>query len=218
MTLGSFALDTPQRAAACSCAEITDADAYEFADVVFTGALVEIVTPDGDIVVSNDPERFVFDVDQVYKGEVQAQQSVVTAREGASCGLEISGPGPFVVFASLDDESLTSGAVDGEVYSSLCSGTRPLSAGALPDSFGTPSAPVTMPTVEEAAATPAAPVTMSAVPRDSATSLSNADERSGDGLWIAVTVGVLVLVVGTGGAVALHRHRLDRAISDRATQ
>jgi hypothetical protein len=202
MTLGSFALDTPQRAAACSCVELTDAEAYDFADVVFTGALVEINTPEGDIVVSNDPERFVFDIDQVYKGVAQTRQSVVTAREGASCGLEIGGPGPFVVFARLEDDSLTSGAVEGEVYSSLCSGTRPLSAGALPASFGTPSAPVTVPTVADASAAPS----------------SNPDESSGGALWIAATFGVFVLLVGTGGAVALHRRRQDRAMSGRAAQ
>ncbi len=187
---------------ACDCVELTDAEAYDFADVVFTGALVEISTREGDIVVSNDPERFVFDVDQVYKGEVQARQSVVTAREGASCGLEIGGPGPFVVFARLEDDSLTSGAVEGEVYSSLCSGTRPLSAGALPASFGTPSAPVTVPPVAEASVTPSL----------------NPNESSGGGLWIVATLGVLVLLVGTGGAVALHRCRHDRAMSGRAAQ
>ena len=202
VTLGSFVLDTPQRAAACSCVELTDAEAYEFADVVFTGALVEINTPDGDIVVSNDPERFVFDVDQVFKGEAQARQSVVTAREGASCGLEIGSPGPFVVFARLEDDSLTSGAVEGEVYSSLCSGTRPLVAGALPASFGTPSAPVAVPTVAEPSATPS----------------SNPNEGSDDGLWITATFGVLVLLVGTGVTVALHRRRHDRAMSGRAAQ
>ena len=113
VTFGSFALETPHRAEACSCASFTDTEAYEFADVVFTGTLVEIITPVGDIVVSG-------------------------------------GPGPFVVFARLDDEGITSGAVDGEVYSSLCSGTRPLAGGALPASFGAPSPPVTVAATGEA--------------------------------------------------------------------
>jgi hypothetical protein len=82
----------------------------------------------------------VFDVVEVYKGEVFARQSIVTARDGASCGLEISGPGPFLVFARETD-SIVSGAVDGELYSSLCSGTRPLVSDAIPDSFGLGSAP-----------------------------------------------------------------------------
>ena len=187
-TFGAFALDAPRRAEACSCATFTDAEAYEFADVVFTGTLVEINTPPGDVVVSTDPERFVFDVDQVFKGEVQTRQSVVTAREGASCGLEISGPGPFAVFARLDDDGLTSGAFEGEVYSSLCSGTRPLADGEVPAGFGTPSRPATVAATGDASSSPT----------------SSSTGSSGDGLWIAAIAGVLVL--GAGGAVALHRH------------
>jgi hypothetical protein len=189
VTLGSFALHAPQRAAACSCATVTDAEAYEFADVVFTGTLVEIDTPEGDIVVSHDPERFVFDVDQVFKGEAQTRQSVVTAREGASCGLEISGPGPFVVFARVDDDGLTGGGVDGEVYSGLCSGTRPLADGDVPTSFGQPAPPVTVAATGEASSSP----------------VSSADTNSAPGRWIAATAGALVL--GAGSAIVLHRRR-----------
>ncbi len=69
-----------------------------------------------------------------------ARQSIVTARDGGSCGLEISGPGPFLVFARETD-SVVSGAVDGELHSSLCSGTRPLASDAIPASFGSASAP-----------------------------------------------------------------------------
>ena len=149
---------------------------------------MEINTPDGDIVVSTDPERFVFDVDRVFKGEAQSRQAVVTASEGASCGLEISGPGPFVVFARLDDDiGLTSGAVEGEMYSSLCSGTRPLAAAALPTSFGTPSPPIMVAT--GGASPPPA---------------SSSNESSGDALWIAAIAGVLVL--GAGGVVAHRRN------------
>lgn len=189
VAFGAFALDGPQRARACDCSAFPDAEAYEFADVVFTGTLVEIITPVGDIVVSTDPERFVFDVDEVFKGEAQARQSVVTAREGASCGLEISGPGPFVVFARLDDGGITSGALDGEVYSSLCSGTRPLADREVPTSFGTSSPP--------------AAVTASG--RTSSPPASSAEERSAPRLWIVAFAGVLVL--GAGGAVAHHHGR-----------
>lgn len=187
----------PQCAEACSCATFTDTEAYEFADVVFTGTLVEINTPVGDIVVSTDPERFVFDVDQVFKGEARTRQSVVTAREGASCGLEISGLGPFVVFARLDDDGITSGAVDGEVYSSLCSGTRPLADGAMPTSFGTTSPPATVAATGGASSSPA----------------SSANGNSAPGLRIAAITGVLVL--GAGSALALRRRRPKGATSSR---
>ena len=141
VAFGAFAFGTSQRASACSCVGFTDDEALENADAAFTGALVEIITPAADTYSSTDPERFVFDVDEVFKGDVFARQSVVTARDGASCGLEISGPGPFVVFARTEPDGITSGAADGELYSSLCSGTRAVAGGALPASFGAASSP-----------------------------------------------------------------------------
>ncbi|MGI8791726.1 MAG: hypothetical protein ACR2H3_00850, partial [Acidimicrobiales bacterium] len=68
-----------------------------------------MVSTTGDVISSADPERFVFDVQDVFKGEVTSRQTVVTPRSGASCGLEISGPGPYLVFAFADSQ-LTSGA------------------------------------------------------------------------------------------------------------
>ncbi len=70
------------------------------------------------------------------------RQSVVTARDGASCGLEISGAETFVVFPRTETDGITGGAVSGELYSNLCSGTRVLASGALPTSFGEASEPV----------------------------------------------------------------------------
>jgi hypothetical protein len=52
------------------------------------------------------------------------RQHLVTARDGASCGIEISGRGPFVVFARIDFGGIPSGAVNGESRSNLRSGTR----------------------------------------------------------------------------------------------
>jgi hypothetical protein len=179
---GAFVLAPAGRVAACSCVSFTDEDALENADVAFTGALVEILTPDGDTYSSTDPERFVFDVDEVFKGVAFARQSVVTARDGASCGLEVAGPGPFLVFARTEPDGITSGAADGELYSSLCSGTRALTSGALPASFGAASSPA-----------PGA----SAVPDDGT-------QRSI--LQIATVVGVLV-VVGAGCAIVIQRRR-----------
>lgn len=141
VAFGAFVFGTSERASACSCVGVSDDEALENADAAFTGALVEIVTPAGDTYSSTDPERFVFDVDEVFKGAVFARQSVVTARDGASCGLEISGPGPFIVFARTEPDGVTSGAADGELYSSLCSGTRAFAGGALPASFGAASSP-----------------------------------------------------------------------------
>lgn len=139
LVLAVFA--TSERAAACSCGLLTDDEALGYADAVFIGTLAEIITPGGTSYSSADPERFVFEVDGVFAGEVFARQSVVTARDGASCGLEISGPGPFLVFAVTND-GFTGGAVEGELYSNLCSGTRELGSSAVPVEWGDASPPI----------------------------------------------------------------------------
>lgn len=84
----------------------TDEEAAANADALFSGTLAEVLTPTGDTYISDDPERCVFAVDDVFKGEVFESQSVVTPRDGASCGLEISGPGPDMVFASIKSDGV----------------------------------------------------------------------------------------------------------------
>ena len=126
---GAALIATARPASACSCATRTDTQAFGTAQAVFTAVLVEVQTPDGDGHSSADPERFVVDVDRVYKGDVHARQSVVTARGGASCGLEISGRGPFLVYAGTQG--------DGVLTANLCGGTRPLAERQLPALLGT---------------------------------------------------------------------------------
>jgi len=133
--VGAVSVGFAPSAGACSCASPTDAEALAQADAAFTGSLVDMVADaEGAVFSSSDPERFVFEVETVFKGEVTSRQTVVTPRGGESCGLEISGPGPYLVFA-FDDSELTSGAGAGELYSHLCSGTRALAEGDVPISF-----------------------------------------------------------------------------------
>jgi hypothetical protein len=61
------------------------------------------------------------------QGQDDRPQTVLTARDGESCGLEIQGPGPFVVFATTTD-SIVTGAAEGELYANLCGGTRAVGA------------------------------------------------------------------------------------------
>jgi hypothetical protein len=107
-------------AQACSCAEATTAQHVDDADAVFTGTVLsrEVDHPDWPVMSSDDPALYVFAVDTVYKGDVHAKQGVVSAAEGASCGLDLAGDGPFVVFAS-SDTSLP----DGQYRAGLCNGT-----------------------------------------------------------------------------------------------
>lgn len=118
-------------ASACSCVGYTDAEAFAAADVVFTATLVDVRKPTV-MLDSTDLTRLVFDVSHVFKGHVSRTQSVVTASDSASCGLAVDGVGPFLVFARSDAD----GALDGELGSGLCSGTRSLGAAPVPPEFG----------------------------------------------------------------------------------
>ncbi len=133
LVVGAALIVTAGPASACSCATRTDTQAFVTAQAVFSATLVEVRTPGGDVFSSADPERFVFDVSRVYKGDVRAKQTVVTARGGASCGLEISGSGPFLVYADTQG--------DGELTANLCGRTRLLADGVVPAEFGPGLAP-----------------------------------------------------------------------------
>lgn len=171
-------------ASACSCATFTEAQAFARSDAVFAGALVEIRTPEG--ADYRKPERFIFEVDRVYKGEVWARQTVVTAQDGMSCGLEIVGRGPFVVYAETDGGGLVQPRRS-ELASSLCSGTRELSEGAVPSTFGAGRDPV------------AAPVT--AAPAEPA----RADGTNSTSVVTSVAVGAIALVAAVLVAARLWR-------------
>jgi hypothetical protein len=138
--VASLVVGSASPAGACSCATAGDRAALESADVVFTGELIEIRTPPGDSYSSADPERFIFEVDRVYKGDARSAQSVVTPREGGSCGLELVPPGPFLVYATTGPVLDLEGD-RGELYSHLCTGSRSLAEAGVPTAFGVGSPP-----------------------------------------------------------------------------
>ena len=109
-------------ASACSCAVVGVRDRATAdtllagADAVFAGRLVdrrEPVSLDGSSS-SADLATLTFAVSRVFKGEVAPRQEVRTAQSGASCGLELAGEGPFLLFAQR--------AADGTLRASLCGG------------------------------------------------------------------------------------------------
>jgi hypothetical protein len=118
---------SPERAYACSCVNRTDTQLAEDADVIFTGRIAEDR-------IRGQSRTITFAVDRVYKGDAHTQQAVHTHASGASCGLEISGPGPFVVFANRDDTRAP------DLQANLCGGTR---EGAPPAHLGEGYAPLT---------------------------------------------------------------------------
>ena len=179
--VATFSIGFAPPAGACSCMTSTDQEALDRVDAAFIGTLVDVIAPTEALVSSADPERFVFEVEEVFKGAVTARQTVVTPRDGASCGLELAGPGPHLVFATEDAE-LTSGAEEGELYSHLCSGTRAVADGAVPESFvGSPPAP----SDGDRSATGSGMETSAPAPDDEATSP-----------WVPIAIAAGSLVLG----------------------
>ncbi|SET87376.1 hypothetical protein [Geodermatophilus poikilotrophus] len=101
-------------ASACGCTGGTTSEHALRADAVFAGRLV-------DREVIGGTALHVFAVDTVYTGAVSARQGVLSPSSGASCGLELSGEGPFLVFAAHED---------GRLAADLCGGTAAWTPGA----------------------------------------------------------------------------------------
>lgn len=117
-------------ASACRCASTSDAAAEHAsrADAIFSGSLT---TSERSPAPGSSPDglSYTFAVDRVYKGEVAANQRVISVASSGSCGLELRGSGPFLVFASR--KNLFGGAAT-DLNAFLCGGTRPLGTGADP--------------------------------------------------------------------------------------
>lgn len=111
-------------ASACSCAGADDVESAGRADAIFAGTLTGTDGPKQS-GSSMDPVTYSFAVSRVYKGDVATNQPVDSVVSGASCGLELDGTGPFLVFASAEEG--TPG-----LSANLCGGTRPLGSGPDP--------------------------------------------------------------------------------------
>ncbi|MGQ0632008.1 MAG: hypothetical protein ACT4P1_13300 [Sporichthyaceae bacterium] len=123
-------------AQACDCAQPTDAAALDRASHVFTADLDDTVYPEKPPEASSslDPAIYTFSVDRVFKGDVVEDQRVRSVRDGASCGLELRGDGPFLVFASTREPPPPGVRSEEEAalpYAGLCNGTRANKAGEM---------------------------------------------------------------------------------------
>lgn len=147
---------------------VTEREAYDHSSAVFTGTVAEKRQSDREL-------RILFAVDRVYEGAVTANQTIVTSAYGASCGLALQGPGPYLVFATSPDGLSDVDLDEGEFWSGLCSGTRPLASSPVPVSFGEGTDP-----------------------------LPGGATLGGDESWTRfapVAVGLAVVVIGTVGLV-----------------
>ena len=133
----SFGHSSP--AAACSCVTLSETEAFAAADVVFAATLLEVRTPDGDVFRLHRPRALRVRGRRGLQGRSACRAVHRHRPRGASCGLELAGDGPFLIFAQHDSGGLTGGAVDGELYAGLCGGSRTLTA--VPETFGPGAAP-----------------------------------------------------------------------------
>lgn len=113
----------PAPACACSCIPASLGEHFERADVVFAGRLVSRDD-------RADEATLVYEVSTVYKGNVSARQEIVTHSSSASCGLELTGRGPHLVFGNEDDSEYEPTPREGQYVSGLCGGSRHFDAAA----------------------------------------------------------------------------------------
>jgi hypothetical protein len=128
-------------AAACSCAESSEVESFGLASAVFVGEVIDVWSqppPKSGEYSSDLPRWFTFSTTAVYKGDAFEEQSVRTVVDGASCGMELGGRGPFLIFAVGPRDG-------GELRSGLCDGNRAIGTTPVPDAFGAPRQPLAGP-------------------------------------------------------------------------
>ena len=102
----SALLQTPS-VYACSCAAPpAPLTSLEFSRAVFAGQVTDIDVPGGVIQSSADPVKVSFDVSQSWKGPIEKNITVSTARSGASCGYGFQTGREYLVYARGDDHDL----------------------------------------------------------------------------------------------------------------
>ena len=111
------------RVLACSCAQVTQAEALRHADAAFVGVVAAIDDPGvGPPVIGGDVLRYTFAVESELKGELASTIGLFSSRSGASCGQEFALAQRWRVFAYVDET--------GRLQSGLCSGNELLAEGA----------------------------------------------------------------------------------------
>lgn len=138
----------PMGAKACSCiAGQTVQDAFEGSDAIFTGTVRAITDPNTSGLYQSgaDPVSVDIAVGEVFKGDVEEVQRVVTAADSAACGFSFAEGESYLVFATKPwEESADVGTARYQV--DLCSMTQLLDgAGETLDELGeiaTPSDPL----------------------------------------------------------------------------
>lgn len=98
----------PAEAHACSCVPPPPPqEALEKHSAVFSGKVIKIKMPEEkEIMSSADPVHVLFNVKEVWKGEIEKQVGVSTAMSTASCGFHFESGGEYIVYASGEMDAL----------------------------------------------------------------------------------------------------------------
>lgn len=169
-------------AGACSCATMSDEEAFGRADAVFVGSLTASSVDSGLLRASDDPAVLRFAVSAVYKGVVYRDQELVSVASSASCGLVAPPTGDVLVFAN-EDAPFGPKPGANQYAGDLCNGTRPLEGSATPAAFGEAAQPLPSPP----------------------------DTGAGDGTgWTRVAFGSAALAAAAAAVFALRRRRGPR--------
>jgi hypothetical protein len=131
-------VSSPATAQACSCEAYDPKRSYDDADAVFVGETVAVRTaPEGD--PAEFERRYLFDVTDVYKGEVYARQSVVSSTDVEQCGLPWDQEGAIAIVFGFAEGADT--LVPGEFAATSCATTAFSPLSVVPE-FGSPSPPI----------------------------------------------------------------------------
>lgn len=130
----------PGTAHACSCSTYDPVAAYRDASAVFVGEAIEVRNaPPGDPMAGE--RRYVFQVSDVYKGEVPELQSVVSPVGDEACGLPWDQAGAIaIVFGTALDTGLDT-VLPGELATTSCT-TGALGPASIVAEFGERRPPV----------------------------------------------------------------------------
>ncbi|MBB4915458.1 hypothetical protein [Streptosporangium saharense] len=159
----------PGTACACSCAPLKPTEQVGNASVVFTGTVLASRPAKGDFSVPTPPVVYTFRIDQVYKGQAQAEYHVTTNVDSAACGYNFEPGARYLVFASSRESGMIPTEPGLPLHTALCDGdarvrpgTGPLVAqdgfdgqplpAALLTALGKPTAPAPTPTATTAPA------------------------------------------------------------------
>ncbi len=124
-----------QSALGCSCMEPDAADLLANSDAAFVGTLVAVPDqPAIGAISSADQVPYVFEIQTVYKGELDTPITVYSSRDSASCGLEVGLGNSATLFVDQSDDGWRGSLCSTMGPEALADGTfEPLPFGQAPE-------------------------------------------------------------------------------------